>query len=477
MPDVNPYETHRFVLEKLIEQFQVKNVLEFGMGVFSTPIFLKGCDKVLSIEMQEEEWFNKVVNMYKDENKFQALLKLGPMEACNYAKVLSETFDLVFVDGHGDSRVQQAESVMGKTNIIVLHDTEAKVYHWERMVIPEGWTWLDVTELNPWTSVLTNKEEVVKLIQDNFQTKTITSMKDKSFTNLYTHEDLETKTPPKPETKMIIDNFLDEYIHGDKFIPLAEYLIAEHQQEMPREILDQNACIMCHTQFLSRLFKFLEPSKNKYIVISHNSDDNITYNLYSLKPDCVVKWYAQNAIIDMPALVPLPIGIERPHCGWSWDMNLVKEEFNKDVMYENFVYMNHSDSTNKRERVPVTESMKDKVWITRETEKVPFTSYLKRLHNHKFVLSPPGNGADCIRTWEALYVQVIPVVKDQAMNVFFAKNLPILVVKDLAELTEEFLWEKYYEIKAKEWNYELLTMSYWNKVITADKKNLLGIGA
>ncbi|MFW5794576.1 MAG: hypothetical protein ACOCV1_03725 [Bacillota bacterium] len=277
---------------------------------------------------------------------------------------------------------------------------------------------------------------------------------------------------------MIIDNFLEEYIHGDKFLPVADFVVTERRRDLNKSLLDNNACVLCHTHFLEDLFNFISKSPHKYIVVSHNSDYNISEQIYSLKSKNVVKWYAQNVIIEKSDLIPLPIGIERPGCGWSWDMKLLQTEAEQPALYENLLYMCHSDSTNPKKRAPLTKNLKDKLWVTRQDKKIEFKNYLKRLHNHKMVLSPQGNGADCLRTWEALYLGVIPVTEDIPLNRYFSKLLPIIISEDLKNITEEFLWEKYYEIKSNieknKYNFDALKISYWNNKISRDKKLLLG---
>jgi hypothetical protein len=51
----------------------------------------------------------------------------------------------------------------------------------------------------------------------------------------------------------------------------------------------------------------------------------------------------------------------------------------------------------------------------------------------KFVLSPPGNGPDCHRTWEAMYLGAIPVVKESSWP-FRHLNLPVHVVSNWENL-------------------------------------------
>ena len=46
----------------------------------------------------------------------------------------------------------------------------------------------------------------------------------------------------------------------------------------------------------------------------------------------------------------------------------------------------------------------------------PRGQYLMTLGSHKFVLSPRGNGLDAHRTWEAMLVGAIPIVRASALN-------------------------------------------------------------
>lgn len=75
--------------------------------------------------------------------------------------------------------------------------------------------------------------------------------------------------------------------------------------------------------------------------------------------------------------------------------------------------------------------------------------YRELVLNSKFVLSPPGNGPDCHRTWEAMYLGAIPVVKESSWP-FRHLNLPVQIVPNwdsldltIPKFTDEFLadWE------------------------------------
>ena len=95
--------------------------------------------------------------------------------------------------------------------------------------------------------------------------------------------------------------------------------------------------------------------------------------------------------------------------------------------------------------------------------------YLEILTSYKFVASPPGNGLDAPRQWQAMYVGVVPIVKRSvAMDYFRGLNLPMWVIddwRDLTVLSEKDLAGKYDEIITAA-SREPLFLDYWIKKIT-----------
>lgn len=96
--------------------------------------------------------------------------------------------------------------------------------------------------------------------------------------------------------------------------------------------------------------------------------------------------------------------------------------------------------TNPPVRGPLREALRntDVTWIEPSGDD---DRYFAAVRQSTFVLSPPGNGPDCHRTWEAVYLGAVPVVLASAMPAELAADLPILRV----ESYEEFLglsWEE-----------------------------------
>jgi hypothetical protein len=54
----------------------------------------------------------------------------------------------------------------------------------------------------------------------------------------------------------------------------------------------------------------------------------------------------------------------------------------------------------------------------------------------QFVVSPQGNGIDCHRTWEAMALGCIPIVKSHELDPLLSQ-FPILIVPDWRLLTKE----------------------------------------
>ncbi|CAF0807440.1 unnamed protein product [Adineta steineri] len=106
----------------------------------------------------------------------------------------------------------------------------------------------------------------------------------------------------------------------------------------------------------------------------------------------------------------------------------------------------------------------------------------ERNRQYPFWLSPRGGGLDCHRTWEALYLDIIPIVWNSSLNVLY-ENLPVVIINDYIELNETFLYKKLREIstkklsKGKIYQYEKLRNAYWRRLILnksrhRNKKNI-----
>jgi hypothetical protein len=71
------------------------------------------------------------------------------------------------------------------------------------------------------------------------------------------------------------------------------------------------------------------------------------------------------------------------------------------------------------------------VWMRRRR---PLPALLAAYAAHAFVVSPHGNALDCYRTWEALLMGCIPIVKRSPIDYLY-DGLPVAIVDDWGEIT------------------------------------------
>ena len=212
----------------------------------------------------------------------------------------------------------------------------------------------------------------------------------------------------------------------------------------------------------------------RVVVLSHNSDGCIVQPGLPIRdydfvwrdiPSNVIHWFGQNVDVDDPMLTPLPIGLERVR----WYPDVHKHEVILSTPYvaeRKLCYLN-ANTRIRVQREELYQRFEGQDWVTCEHGQngIDFPHYALQLASHKFVLCPDGNGLDTHRTWEALYLGAYPVVQRHVFTEYFAVRLPILVVDSWSQITHDLLNYTYSIFSKLEWNWELLTMSYWERVM------------
>ena len=226
----------------------------------------------------------------------------------------------------------------------------------------------------------------------------------------------------------------------------------------------KDGIIYCKTDFTPLLFDHIRFSNRSYKLITHHSDFPIDEFRFASKPDCVKKWFAINPAYKHPDLIPIPLGTKTPE-GRAYHepqylMLWFEESYKKLADYDkikNRVYCNWGATNNERNKI--CSKLVKKVNCIK-TNGLNFIEYCEDMSKYQFIISPPGNGIDCHRTWEALYLGCYPIV---IKNMIYDdwKELPIIQVSNYSEVSEDFL--EYYLNKT--YNFEKLYADYWIKRI------------
>jgi len=260
----------------------------------------------------------------------------------------------------------------------------------------------------------------------------------------------------------------EPYLSGDSFRTKADFIYEFGNYFKPGKVF-KGALIFLDVRLLDEYFAKVHPLiNNPYILLTHNGDRLIDQELVKFVDEKIIHWFAQNCTARHPQISPLPIGLENRYLcynGLTKYFKKIQKSANpkKDLMFFGF-----NVATNPAVRQPVLEIVsRIKIAEKLPSWPVPY-DYLKKLSSYKFVISPPGNGLDCHRIWEAMYLRTVPVVERSPMTEYFKKiGLPLWLVDDWQELknaTPESLSQKYEQL-ASGFNSPSLKLAYWLKKI------------
>jgi hypothetical protein len=259
------------------------------------------------------------------------------------------------------------------------------------------------------------------------------------------------------------------YITGDTFRAYADFIVDETEVPFFPERVSKGNTIFVKTDYLETFFTQLHPLiPEPYILLTHNSDFPAPGHYGPMLEDPkLIVWFAQNVEnFSHPKLHPLPIGIANRR--WEHGNPSVFDEvrsrlFSKEIP----LYMNFTVQNCFSERLGIyNRFINEPFCVAAPTKRME--EYLADLAKSCFVLSPRGNGLDCHRTWEALYLRAIPIVRTSSIDSLF-EGLPVIIIEDWKEVTESFLEKKYQEMESKPYQWEKLDAGYWFALIDSYK--------
>jgi hypothetical protein len=160
MSQVDVYGTHLEYLQEIFNfKGKIETIIEFGMGNFSTKLLIENGINVTSIEMQYEDWYNKMVSKFSNNKNWTPHKLIGPYEFMNIT--YPEKVDFVFVDGHGGTRPECINFMMEKNcPIIIAHDTETPSYGWDRVKNDISHKKIHFKKHENWTTLWTTDEKL-----------------------------------------------------------------------------------------------------------------------------------------------------------------------------------------------------------------------------------------------------------------------------------------------------------------------------
>ena len=222
----------------------------------------------------------------------------------------------------------------------------------------------------------------------------------------------------------------------------------------------------------------LKDIRCRFFLFSGDSDSTIA-NMHPilnkiLSSPYLIKWFSQNNLLIHPKIQAMPIGLDyhtilmNPAYPWKETnegilpinqeeilLSIPQIPFFKRInkIYCNYTLQNDYFGDRKSAQHRPEALLHKNTGLKR-------TAMWKEMVNYSFVLSPKGNGVDCHRTWEALCLGCIPIVSF-SYSVF--EDLPVLV-SNWNDVTQELLDKTLEDFQTRKFNYDKLTLAYWNKI-------------
>lgn len=249
---------------------------------------------------------------------------------------------------------------------------------------------------------------------------------------------------PPDQVRAFSQNSADEsYITGNGIAKRCRYVL--NYEDFTVNNLGREGWWFCKSDYLDYFFSEHAPAE-PYVLFSHNSDRPIDRRYKKRLDDPqLLAWFTQNPTFRHPKLRALPIGIANPVWLHGDQAALRRVQLDPPPKLRLFdVSFNPNTNPSERHRCLVKTDLA-------LSPRVAYDVYLSRLSQAYFCISPNGNGIDCVRTWEALYLRTIPVVTRSLITEQHA-DLPMIVLKDWSDFPKMNFSAQLYERVWGDWD-------------------------
>jgi hypothetical protein len=240
--------------------------------------------------------------------------------------------------------------------------------------------------------------------------------------------------------------------------------------------------------YINKLISFLNDVSKPFILITAMEDTQLpleidTYFMNKISSNLFFKhWFSINKTIpNNDKFTSIPYGLDfwtltiKPYFGENIQtiiqQNLVLESITNNMshfsqrmpkIYGNFHFNCTDDRHGGWRRKLLNIIPKDIIFY--EPKALPRIESYKNMNKFSFVVSPFGHGFDCIRTFEALCLGCIVIMRKSFLDIIY-EDLPVLLVDEWTDINPTLLLKTLGEFKDKQFNYDKLKMDYWDKLV------------
>jgi hypothetical protein len=240
------------------------------------------------------------------------------------------------------------------------------------------------------------------------------------------------------------------FISGFTFYKNCKWSICpRYKQSFIPDKVENNDLVFLNLDYVEHFISYITKNtpKSKFRLVTHNSDRDFTYEMFSKLENYCNKIYAINCTFQNEKVIKIPIGFNDQ----STEV-LDKQDF-EFINKDNLIYLNFRTGHHiSRKSCFEYFSKFDWVNINDETKYLPVSEFYSKLKHYKYCISPRGAGIDTHRLYECLLFGVIPIIKSSELDDLY-EGMPFLKVNEWSEITHDFLIQSYEENLSKyfEW--------------------------
>ncbi len=169
-------------------------------------------------------------------------------------------------------------------------------------------------------------------------------------------------------------------------------------------------------------------------------------------------WFAVQVHGEAPGITPMPLGVDRRDvAAMEAAPRLPCSE--RDIE----LYINLSPRFDERRHLLAQFAHQQDWALITGGRQMP--EFFEELGRSRYVLSPRGRAWDCYRTYEAIAMGAVPIVRRTEPVSRVVDGLPVLVVDDWRDVTRERLAAEYARFADGQWDLSRLTQAYWDQKI------------
>ena len=273
----------------------------------------------------------------------------------------------------------------------------------------------------------------------------------------------------------------DHYVHARAFIGAADADCVD----APAAALPDRAIIHCDPVNLPAFARALPRLRARFFLLTHLRDMRIAPDNRDVRrlldSPLLLHWFGINVDCVHPKLTPIPIGVNFAAARDVFNVS----RYRAALPPAELAYSLFGIGANQRCRPgsPRSACARRKVLAQLQRNgvsnlsakvlqhiragadiKIPRAEYLERQLGCKYIISPQGNGIDCFRTWESLYLGRSPVVHRNNMSGLY-EGLPVLVVDDWEGVTPALLEAGWREMARRRYDWSRMSIVWWWRLL------------